>query len=1465
MICFKRILSAITASVMAVTAVSGAVVGAVNTPTNAVAEPYSYSADNDYSVEGENSFGMMLADEINAEITEQQENNGFNVFSVEMDGKTASVELEALSACSLIVGIYSEDGSKLIATGNASIAEGNKQATVTIETDTMPQYYYLKAYLVDSVTMRPMCTVYESPNYTQEMQEFFAKTVNDFEEEKVLNLDDSIDNNFAVFNDEVIIIPYQSGINTVVTADSENGIYVINNANSYFTSLKSGDSFAYEYEENTMLIVTVATVSINGSEVTITESDSELEEVFDYVKIDSNSKMDQTEFDPEGCDEGVTHLGRIDDYTSILDDEIESDTLNSSNITTNTKADINIDVGEVKLAAEMFDLENTLVSTSHEEVKIEGKAAFSVGASLKINITPEYGYFEAKISYGVALNFSVSGEGAFKFGLGKGFTIHLGVCVKIKLKPTLILELSAKITFQIAVTGEVGFYISTVNGFNPILKKPEYNPKIEIEGSLFFGIDFSPTLEIIHDKIAKATMEAKAGVEITGNYEGNTEVCRHECEDCTGGEVSLIIDISAEAKFLNCNFLKLEGDLLEARYKICDWHYSKEDNKFYSVACPNKSYQHLIYVVNSAGNPLVADVVIDGNSYTTDAYGKLKIFLTNGEHSMTISQKVYTPKTMNFKVNNAPGGFTVHLNKRPADTSNNSDSGSAANKVKQVIMGFDHSAALMEDGSLYMWGANYFGQLGDGTTIDRNTPVKIKDNVVAVSLGIQHSACINADGILYTWGYNNYGQLGTGDYMNRYKPDKVLDNISSVELGRHHSAAITTDGTLYMWGCNDHGQLGIGSTLTQIIPTIVTTNITSVSLGYDHSAALTSNGVLLMWGGNDKGQLGNGNNTDTYEPIEVYDNVKSVSLGYYHSAAITKDNVLYTWGGNPGGQLGDNTIIDSNTRKWIKNDVAFVSIGGYHSACITTNGTLYTWGWNGDGQLGNGTTTDSYIPKEITTDIKTVNLGGWHSAAIGTDGFLYMWGENLDGRLGDGTTENKLTPTKITIPTATASTSAINASVKTSSPAEETFIPNEIYNIYGMKSRTADEPFSADNLLFITQVTADSTGKLTYDYQPDEECVNPVIFAKAMTAFEVNNAQITKAASGSGKISLEWTAADGADMYKVYRVVNGIYLEETTTTATSYTVTGLTNGTEYGFMVASRVNGEWSYISENDVVYATPQIQKPTITKAAPSDGKVALNWTAVDGASKYAVYTYVSGKWTCAGTRTELGMYVDGLTNGVKYGFAVKAYVNGAWTEVTSADIVYATPVGASKPKITSVEVGDGKIGLNWTSVSGAAKYAVYVNSGSGWNCAGTRTALGMYVNGLTNGTKYGFAVKAYVNNAWTSVTSSDIVYATPVSASKPKITKAIAGNGKVALNWTAVNGAEKYAIYTYVNGKYTCVGSRAANVTGMYVTGLTNGTKYGFLVRAYINGAWSSFTTADIVYATPSASATAAVISLY
>lgn len=279
-------------------------------------------------------------------------------------------------------------------------------------------------------------------------------------------------------------------------------------------------------------------------------------------------------------------------------------------------------------------------------------------------------------------------------------------------------------------------------------------------------------------------------------------------------------------------------------------------------------------------------------------------------------------------------------------------------------------------------------------------------------------------------------------------------------------------------------------------------------------------------------------------------------------------------------------------------------------------------------------------------------------------------------------------------------------------------------------------------------------------------------------------------------------------------------------------------------------------LSASDTLTSTAPSLTPSITSITAGSGKVDLSWSSVSGAANYAVYYTANGKWYNAGTTTALKMTVSGLTGGTRYGFAVKAYLNGAWTSVSSSDIVYATPTAAvEKPKITKAEGQDGQVALNWTSVNGATNYAVYTYLNGTWSVAGYRTATGMYVRNLTNGTKYGFAVKAYVNGTWSSVSTSDIVYATPVSAAaKPVITKAQGQNGQVALNWTSVSGATNYAVYTYVNGKWSVAGYRTA--TGMYVRNLTNGTTYGFAVKAYVNGAWTNITSADIVYATPTAS---------
>ena len=205
------------------------------------------------SVAGTNSFGNLLTEELNAEMDRQEENNGCNIFSIEMNGATADVSFETTESCTLVVAIYEDNGEQMLASGDILVSKEDKEALVTIETDNMPDYYYLRGYLVDSDTMRPICTVYESPNYTQEMQAFFAKTVDDFDNEKVLNLDEDKTNNFAVFSDKAIGVPSDDTVNQATKADDTTATYVIEHADATVKQLKKEIFFIVQMEMNLLL------------------------------------------------------------------------------------------------------------------------------------------------------------------------------------------------------------------------------------------------------------------------------------------------------------------------------------------------------------------------------------------------------------------------------------------------------------------------------------------------------------------------------------------------------------------------------------------------------------------------------------------------------------------------------------------------------------------------------------------------------------------------------------------------------------------------------------------------------------------------------------------------------------------------------------------------------------------------------------------------------------------------------------------------------------------------------------------------------------------------------------------------------------------------------------------------------------------------------------------------------------
>ena len=349
---------------------------------------------------------------------------------------------------------------------------------------------------------------------------------------------------------------------------------------------------------------------------------------------------------------------------------------------------------------------------------------------------------------------------------------------------------------------------------------------------------------------------------------------------------------------------------------------------------------------------------------------------------------------------------------------------SAANGgVTTISAGGSHSLTIKSDSSLWAWGSNEFGQLGDGTTVDKHVPVKIMDDVLSVSAGGVHSLAIKLDGSLWVWGGNQYGQLGDGSKEDSHIPAQIMIDISFVDAGDRNTAVIKKDGSLWMWGSNEFGQLGDGTTVDRHEPVKIMEGVNSVSTSHSNTMAVKSDGSLWAWGRNEYGQLGDGTQTelgyddnwnqigianhDKHSPVKIMDEVLSVSIGRYHSMAIKTDNSLWAWGWNGRGQLGDGTNKNQNIPMKIMEGVLNISASGYSSMAIMTDGSLWAWG---DGRFinsDNAPGTDalvyySRIPVNLLEGVVQISCGS-HKMALKTDGSLSTWGLNLHGQLGDGT------------------------------------------------------------------------------------------------------------------------------------------------------------------------------------------------------------------------------------------------------------------------------------------------------------------------------------------------------------------------------------------------------------------------------------------------------------------------------
>jgi alpha-tubulin suppressor-like RCC1 family protein len=371
--------------------------------------------------------------------------------------------------------------------------------------------------------------------------------------------------------------------------------------------------------------------------------------------------------------------------------------------------------------------------------------------------------------------------------------------------------------------------------------------------------------------------------------------------------------------------------------------------------------------------------------------------------------------------------------------------------ITQFWGGGRHSIALLADGSVWTWGSDAFGKLGDNqagtsysdTSHDSHVPLRVHgpgdvgylNSIVAISAGEGHNLALRSDGTVWAWGWNGVGQLGDGTTNDAHTPVQVggLTNVVAISGRAYHCLALKSDGTVWAWGWNKWGQLGNGSTNVTLVPVQVSglANPVAISAGYTVSLALLPNGTVLVWGTGLNGELGQGLFGDhSYTPIQVkgLSNVVSVSADFQEPNALRSDGTIWMWGWNNVGQLGNGNTSDQNLPGQILGltNMIFAGPTGDRDNCaIGADHTVWTWGRNYNGQLGIGTADQNPHPLPVQVPafgnggyVVSVQTPDWHSLALRSDGTLWGWGANDHGQLGNGTTNDSYSPTPVLWPVA---------------------------------------------------------------------------------------------------------------------------------------------------------------------------------------------------------------------------------------------------------------------------------------------------------------------------------------------------------------------------------------------------------------------------------------------------------------
>ena len=1224
----------------------------------------TYLNTDDIEIESQDSVGEMLAEDLESVYAEQEENSGYNIFNIDVKDRTATVQYEALENATLVVSAYDETTNQMVASASKSV---NKDETaVDLELGDLPQYYILKGFIVDSETLQPLTKEFKSELYTQGMQEFLQKTTDDFSEDRVLNFDDDKSNNFAVYNQNTIVIEQEATKNQLISADAEKNIYVFENVDTNMLSLQKDDVLSYEKEDGMVLIVKVSTIDVEGTTVTISGQNADTEDVFDYVKIDSEAGMENVAIDNSNLEDGVEYTGMIEDSADVPKtySENANDSQTDALVANESEVGASNGEGSNKLSAE-FKLENPKNKDDEGiSASVSGKVNIELKNSTKLYIAQDHQYVEVKFDYSLGLNISIKMEVDAKIPLGK-FSFAPIPGLKIGLTPSVVLKVSGKLSLEGKLKGCIGVRISAQEGITNLTSNPKWSGNIKFEATLFIGISLKPEIDLINEKVVELSFEGEVGAEIKSTQEviNSSKSVRHECKSCLDGEISGKESATFKAKFLNLKGATF-ARTFEINQKLTDFYYSFDYDEFAFTECPHKTYAVTVLVLDKEKNP-IKDAVISCNStkYQTDENGKAKFYIAAGTYTISAEKQGVGSYSKILRVYDESKTIEIQIK------GNNSGSSEEKKGIK-----IDENTFPDEKFRAYI--LENIDKDGDGylsdTEIAETTSITCAARSISSLKGIE--CFVNVQSI--DCGVNNLTQLDVSKNTALEDLDCWANNLTQLDVSKNtvletltcdqnNLTQLDVSKNVKLWDLdcykNNLTQLDVSKNVKLWNLNCSENNLTQLDI---------SKNVELRW-------LSCYQNNLTQ--LDVSKNVKLCDL-YCFENNLTQLDI------SKSVELRDLSCYQNNlTQLDISKNVKLWNLNCEQNnltqldVCKNTELRILSCEGNNLSQLDVSKNTElqelycsgnNLTQLDVSKNAKLCELKCYNNnisqldvsnksnlRILSCDRNVQVTGYNGTITYPDSSTsENRLDEESLPIADDFSdfekkevykTDNPISAkTVQQVTKADDThasyagLYPNTIYNLYVCKQAPVSIPFTEvfteNNLLYINQYESDADGNLSIDYVPMQEATGAVEILVAQKRINItDDARVCMA-------NIEYDGETHSPLIEYY------FSDSLLSEGIDYEIEGDYEAKEPGtYTIIIRGIGQYTGTLELQykIIDTTPVVVKPTPVKnlkaASVAKNKVKLTWTATEKDVKYLIYAKKHGKYEYCGT-TSSTSYTD-------------------------------------------------------------------------------------------------------------------------------------------------------------------------------------------------------------------------------